>query len=309
MVDKEFLDDLAEQRAIEEIVEKGFAGRSSSSKWKRHLVVAAAALVFISVGAYAAVGGGFEFFRDELEAPFIDLVTAPLEPVYAEDQGIRFEVVGAERVNSVVLLYMTMQDVSGEDRLSMWHHPNIEIRVKDDQEISRGWSSRDLHFDHDTNTRYFELQVRVDVDTPLTDILEVSIERIRSNQNHQEEVVLPYVIGEWQMEVAVADTYHPALIWEGIDLPEREAPRVIDREARIDYMIVNPFGVHIVGSHKISFAFDVVIEVNNEPVEIWGSGCGIGSDGFECFFSVAEPLNIEEVTAVIFNDYRIEVPE
>jgi len=45
MVDKEFLNDIEEQKAIEEIVEKGFAGRKSSGRWKKRLMVAAAAVV------------------------------------------------------------------------------------------------------------------------------------------------------------------------------------------------------------------------------------------------------------------------
>jgi len=306
VLDMERLNDVEKKMMKDAILEEGFGGRQGRKLKKQTLAIAAAVLVFISVGAYGAFDSGFEFFRTELEATFIDLVTAPQEAVYAEDQGIQFEIVGAERINSVVLLYMTMQDVSGEDRLSEWHSPGIEI-LMDDQEVVRGWSSRDLYFDQDTNTRYFELQVRVDIDMPHTDTLEIIIERIRGNT--QEDMILPYAIGEWRMEVVVADTYHPALIWEGIDLPEREGSRIIDREARIERMIVNPFGVHVVGSHRISFAFDVVIEINYEPVEFLGSGCGLDSTGFECFYSVVEPIDIDEVTAVIFNGYRIEVPE
>jgi len=305
MVDKEFLDDLAEQRAIEAIVEKGFAGRISSSKWKRYLVVAAAALVFISVGAYAAVGGGFEFFRTELEAPFIDLVTAPLEPVYAEDQGIRFEIVGVERVSSVILIYITMQDVTGENRLSIEHSPFIEIFVND-QDVSAGSRrSRMLHLDRNTNTLYFEAQVNVDFDIPDTAILDVVVERIIGlyiPQEPQYVMSRPFSAnGEWQMQVEIADTYHPTLVWEDIDLPYRRA--------YIDHMVLSPFGVHVEG-RMIGGARDVVLEVNYEPVEPWGSGCGgVPSGGVECFFSVAEPIDIAEVTAIIVRGYRIEVPE
>ena len=56
--------------------------------------------------------------------------------------------------------------------------------------------------------------------------------------------------------------------------------------------------------------FDVVIEVNYEPLKMWGGSCGVDVvDSFDCFFGVEMPLDIAEVTAVIFNDYRIEVDE
>jgi len=301
MMDREFLNDFEEQRAIDEIVEKGFEDRVQVKVWKKQtLAIAASILVFISVTAYAMVREGLEFFRTELETSFIDLVATPLEPIYAEDQGIRFEIVGAGRVGSAVLLYMTMQDMSGEDRLSEELFPDIEIHLNH-QEVSTGAGEfRPLHFDEDANTRYFEIRVYVGHDLPSVDTLEVVIERIRGIP--QEDGNLPsYDIGSWRMEVAVADTYHPSLIWEGIDLPEHEA--------RIDYMVLDPFGMHVVGMHRIRFEFDVVIEVNYEPIELWGGGCGTYLNGFDCFFGIEEPLDLEEVTAVIFNGYRIEVPE
>jgi len=97
------------------------------------------------------------------------------------------------------------------------------------------------------------------------------------------------------MEVAIAEAYHPTLVWENIDLP------VPDRRSHIYYMELSPFGLHVIGG---GFRlWDVIIEVNYEPVEI----VSMGSNDVEAVFAVAESINIEEVTAVIFNGYRIEV--
>jgi len=179
VLDVERLNDVEKKQMKDAIVEAGFRDRLARLWQKRPLAIAVAMFVFISVGAYAAVGGGFEFFRDALEAPFIDLVSVPLEGVYAEDQGIRFEVVGAERISSVVLLYMTMQDVNGEDRLPEWLFPDIEIYLNTQQEVSIGGSSsRILYFDEDTNTWHFENQIHVGLDIPNADTMEIVIGRI-----------------------------------------------------------------------------------------------------------------------------------
>ena len=302
----ERLNDFEKQQKKDAIVEAGFAGREVRVLKKQTLAIIVAVLVFISVGAYAMVREGLDFFRDELDASFIDLVTAPLEPVYVEDLGIRFEIVGVERISDVVLLYMTVQDLNGEGRVSGEIFPDIEI-FANNQEVSTGAGEyRPLYFDEDTNTVYFEIKVYVDLNIPIADTFEVAIRCLRGIP--QDGNMPPCMLGNWKMEVTPTNTDHPALVLEGIDLPEQGV--------YIDHMVLVPFGVHVVGTHSfrignawVSDLIDVVIEVNNEPIEMAGGGCGLGLDDFDCFLMVDEPLDIEEVTAVIFNDYRIEVPE
>jgi len=304
VLEMEQLNDIEKQQLKNAIIEKSFGDRKKGAWKKQTVAIVASVFAIVSMTAYGMVGG-LEFFRTELEPSFIDLITAPMGSVYSEDQGIRLEVVGAERVNSVILLYLTMQDVTGENRLSVEHSPDIEIFM-DHQEVSTGAkSSRRLHVDEETNTLYFEVQVHVDLDDmPDTEMLEVVARRIHDFTPSQDGRVQTLVEGEWQMEVATSDTYHPTITWTDVDLP--------DQDFHIDSMILNPFGVHLLGSHGLEqddFELDVRIEVNSERLNFFGAGGGIGVDDFDFFFNVSEPIRVEEVTAMIFNGYRIEVPE
>ena len=306
----ERLNDFEKQQMKDAIIEEGFGDRRGRLWKKRPLAIAVVIFVFISAGAYAVVGGGFEFFRDELEVPLIDLVTSPLEGVYAEDQGIRIEIVGVEWIKDIVLLYFTMQDVTGEDRLTGNQSPDIHIIMNGRWMATGGRSARHLHFNEDTNTLYFELQVHVGLMLTAdalvdADTLEIIVSQIYDSPAYVESLFLS---GEWRMEVAMADAYHPTLTLEDIRIP--------DRDFHIDYMVISALGVHAsgipdnfdVGEHAI-FDFDVLIEVNFELVDFRGSQVAFCPDRFDFFLYADGPLDIEEVTAVIINGYRIEVHE
>ena len=80
------------------------------------LLIAALVLLVASTAALAVGLGGFDWFIERFNPPFAELI----EPsgVYAEDQGIRMTVIGAQESSGMGIVYLTVQDVSGTGRLA-----------------------------------------------------------------------------------------------------------------------------------------------------------------------------------------------
>jgi len=340
-----------------------FSATAKTKKSIRIPTIAAAVLIFaiISACAYAAMVG-LDFFRAEFNPPFIDFATAPLEPAYAEDQGIRMEIVGAERIGDIVLLYLTMQDVSGENRFSIdpwgfWPSPDLEIHMNS-QEVSTGGNiPHGLYFNEDTQTIYYEMRLTVDFDMPITDTLEIVNTHIHiALRNGPAE----YIVGEWQMEVSIANVNHPTISWMDVQAGD----------IHIEHMILSPFGIHLSGTHGLVdwfdtldwledwvdldsfepgvenwpdlldwldsiesgtedwdwedwfefsvefsdwldlgnlFELEIEIEFNSQSIKIGGGSSAIGPNTFDCWIPSNYPIDVEAVTAIIFNGYRVEV--
>ena len=79
-------------------------------------VAALALSVMLVVTAAAATLGGFDWFIEKFNPSFGEIV----EPVeaYCEDQGIRMEVIGAQKYDNMAVVYLSLQDVSGQNRLT-----------------------------------------------------------------------------------------------------------------------------------------------------------------------------------------------
>ncbi|MCL2437240.1 MAG: hypothetical protein FWD00_04290, partial [Clostridiales bacterium] len=79
------------------------------------LVAAMVTILTLSTTAFAALVG-FDWFVERIDPPFAEVV----EPVmmYSEDQGIRMTVLGAQTFDNMAIVYLSLQDVSGEDRLT-----------------------------------------------------------------------------------------------------------------------------------------------------------------------------------------------
>ena len=265
-------------------------------------VAAASILVFIalSVTAYAA-GGGLDQFIARFTPAFGDLAIPLIEPSYAENEGIRMEIYGAQQFGNAVLVYLSMQDITGENRLSIHTSPDLEI-YGDGQSLSNGaQSSQRLHFNEATNTLYFEVRVIGDAGIPRLDTLEIVAVSVLCTEGGGQ--VSRVAEGEWRMEVNTSDTDDQIISWADISI----------EGAHIDYMSLNPLGVQINGSHTwdISERRDVLnveIEVENRwrNIRLFGGG-GIGPDCFDFFFHTEFPLDIENVSAVVVNGVRIAV--
>ncbi|MCL2399818.1 MAG: hypothetical protein FWC91_08770 [Defluviitaleaceae bacterium] len=270
-------------------------------RYSKFSVAAVVAFIFVTISAtgYAA-SGGLDMFNSRFNPAFIDLVTAPTKPSYAEDQGIRLEVIGAQQVNSVVLLYLTMQDITDENRLTRYMWPDIEFYV--DGQLSRGGGSsmNRLHFDQANNTSYFEMRIVGDIGIARAKTLELVGNSINCTQ-FSGQVQRP-VVGEWKLQVNISEPNYQVLSWENVEAVD----------IHIEYMSLSPLGIQMKGTHEWDAHFHrlhprVEIELENRWFNIRpkGSSGGVGLDFFEFFFFTDAPIDVEAVTAVIINGVRV----
>ena len=270
-------------------------------------VTAAAVLIFmaVSITAYGA-SGGFEQFLTRFNPAFGDLAMPLEEAVYAENDGIKMGIYGAQQFGNAVLVYLSMQDITGENRLSTHTTPDLEI-YGDGQSLSNGaQSSQRLHFNESTNTLYFEVRVIGNTGIPRLDILEIVAVGVLCFDPARDRGGQVYTLasGEWRMQVNTSDTDDQVITWTNIDMPD----------AHVDYISLNPLGIQINGNHTWDIDqrrnfLEVEIEVENSRrnIRLLSSGGGIGPDCFDFFFHTDSPLDIETVTAVIVNGFRIAV--
>ena len=270
---------------------------------RRNFSAAAAAILVIlaiSGTAYAAAGG-LDGFIARFNPPFGGLSLALEEPVYVDSQGIRMTVYGAQQFGNVVLVHLTIQDISGENRLTRYMWPDLEIYI-DNQPASRGaGSSRMLHFDRSNNKAYFEARIIGKPGIPQADNLEIVGNSIRCTQ-FSGQVQTPVRYAEWRITVQPSDTTGQVLTWT--DIPAGDI--------HIEYMSLSPLGIQMTGTFEWNLytswpSPSISIETDSpwRNVRITGSGGGIGFDDFDMFFYVDSPVDIETVTAVIVNGVRI----
>lgn len=154
-----------------------------SARHRRWTVSAAAAVamsLLLVFTAAAATLGGFDWFMKKFNPSFGDIV----EPVgvYCEDQGIRMEVIGAQKYDNMAVVYLSLQDVSGQNRLTErtdfqdgfsvkmnTHAKNTEGQPAE-VSSSYSWSKNMLYFDELSNTVYYEFNITAD---SLSDPLEL----------------------------------------------------------------------------------------------------------------------------------------
>jgi len=270
-------------------------------------VALAAALIVVMISATAlAAGGGLEQFVSRFNPAFGDLAIPPVQLAYAEDQGIRIEVIGAQQIDNVVLAYVTMQDITGENRLSRYTWPDLEVTMEGEA-ISGPASYRRLHFDRANNTVYFEVIVVGNVGMPRADMLEIGARSISYTGPGTAATgqIQTIAEGQWLAQVSTSDAGNRVLVWQ--DVPAGDF--------HIEHMSLSALGVQVMGNHAWDISLggmaswpEVEIEVENRRRNIRpsGSGGGIDVDSFEAFFFVDTPLDVEAVTAVIVNGVRFE---
>ena len=139
----------------------------SKPRVKRGALLVAAILValVLSTTAFAVGLGGFDRFVARFNPAHADIV-APVM-AYAEDQGIRITVIGAQRFDNMAVVYMSVEDVSGEDRLGNDPHAGLWAVTECDNTVFA--TTRFMYFDEATNISYSER--RIIADTTLSDPL------------------------------------------------------------------------------------------------------------------------------------------
>ena len=274
--------------------------RRSVKKPLRLIITAASVMILIVVSGTAyASGGGLEMFLSRFNPDFGAFAIAPLEPAYAVDQGIRIEVVGAQQIGGVVLLYVSMQDISGDGRITSYHLPDFELII--DGQMRSGGRSKRLSFDKSTNTSYFEIMINGELGMTRADSLELVVSGIMDLEHSGQMQWLAH--GHWQMMVNTSDIGIEPIVWTDIQAGD----------IYIEYMSLTPFGLQAAGGGWAS-DWPMLDAVQIEMSSRWrnvrpnGAGGGFSPDGeFEAFWNVASPIDLEAVEAVVFRGVRIPV--
>ena len=150
------------------------------ARWSMPAVAAIALLMVLAGTATAAAFGGFDWFIQRFNPTYGALVE-PVE-ISCEDQGIRMEVIGAQKYGNRAIIYLSLQDISGQNRLTEQTDFRDGFNVKlnsqgqgADELNSLSWYKEMLYFDRDTNTAYYEFTITANSSySSISDRLEVS---------------------------------------------------------------------------------------------------------------------------------------
>ena len=301
-----------------EVDSEGFKERiltlNKPKKIRRRFSFAAAivaALVVMSAGALYAVGGGLDNFLSRFNPAFGDIAIPPEEPAYVINEGIRMEVVGAQQIDNAVLVYLTLQDITGEERLSRDIWPDFAIFI-DGKAVSGSGDIRMLHFDRSNNTLYYEIRMMSYVDIPLADVLEVGAVSIDcfsetfpstatvTEGDYESFTTRRLVDGEWRVFVNVSHGDNKVLTWT-------DTPAGV---YFIERMTLSTLGLQILGTYHGDTAFStrpVELELNNHRrnIRLYSGGGSFWADGFEVARWTDSPIDMDAVTAVIVDGVRL----
>lgn len=153
-------------------------------RWARPTVAVIVMSFMLVVSVTAAAIGKFDWFIERFNPSFGKII----EPVeaHSEDKGIRMEVIGAQKYDNRAIIYLSLQDITGQKRLTEQtdfkdgfgvkvHSRTKEGARGEDEALvaSMSWKQKMLYFDKDTNTIYYEFNITADPDSPLADPLEL----------------------------------------------------------------------------------------------------------------------------------------
>ena len=85
-------------------------------KIRRTLVLAVAAAALLGVTALAAAMGGFDWLRETVDPPMLDAVEEQGQSVTSN--GIKLNVIAAQKYGDAALLYVSIQDTTGQGRVT-----------------------------------------------------------------------------------------------------------------------------------------------------------------------------------------------
>ncbi len=147
---------------------------------RRSMILVTAMSIMIVLTVNAAAFGKFDWFIEKINPDFKEIIESV--GVVSEDQGIRMEVIGAQKYDNKAIVYLSLQDVSGQKRLteqteflhgfSVKMNSNSEVQGQGDSFVEgMSWREKMLHFDEENNTAYYELNITADANSPLSDPL------------------------------------------------------------------------------------------------------------------------------------------
>ncbi|KEF35924.1 hypothetical protein M670_04897 [Schinkia azotoformans MEV2011] len=198
-------------------------------RWARSTVAAIVMSVVFVISVTAAVFENFDWFIERFNPSFGKII----EPVeaYSEDKGIRMEVIGAQKYDNMAIVYLSLQDITGQNRLTEQTDFRDGFNVKMNRQTkgadevlssSVSWKQKMLYFDEDTNTIYYEFNITADPDSPLADPLELGSFLIYFDEKaYTDEPVSVTLTG---IEEAETIPLEKAQIWGGSNMPDNPSP-------------------------------------------------------------------------------------
>lgn len=195
------------------------------ARWGRSMVASIALSAILVVTATAASLGGFDWFIEKFNPSFGEIIE-PVE-VSCEDQGIRMEVIGAQKYENRAIVYLSLQDISGQNRLTEQTDFRDGFGVTVNQpkttgktgEVCLGGYSLEktlLYFDKETNTLYYEFNITSD--TPISDPLELGSFLIYFDERDYENE--PVSVSLAGLGEAQATPLEKEQIWGGTNMPD-----------------------------------------------------------------------------------------
>lgn len=202
--------------------------QAKQQRMRKPLAIVAAASMILVVTAGASALGTFDWFIDKFNPSFSEVI----EPVqtYSEDQGIRMEVIGAQKYDNQAIVYLSLQDTSGQNRITeqtsfqdgfsvKMTPPTVETTgsSKKIRSASFSWKQQLLYLDEETNTAYYEFNITGDPDTPLSDPLELGSFLIYFSKTRYDE---PVSVSLGSLGKAQTTPIGEDEIWGGMSLPD-----------------------------------------------------------------------------------------
>ncbi|MCL2404839.1 MAG: hypothetical protein FWC92_04745, partial [Defluviitaleaceae bacterium] len=152
-----------------------------------------AIMLLISGTVYAANRGIFERFMERQNPIFGEVVT-PVE-MYTVDQGIRVDVIAAQTFGYNAIIYLSVRDITGQNRVTQHANiiPWIDIPRDENRFVGVGTfgAFEPLYFDAETNTAYFQIEVN-DV-TVIPNVFDLLIHEVRL-ESRSTEVDFPVAL-------------------------------------------------------------------------------------------------------------------
>jgi|GEM_PF-2876374 len=183
-----------------------------------------------------------------------------------------------------------------------------------------GSISQGLHFNQETQTFYLEMLIVpslhgnlqwddvLNYDETLSLIvywLDVSYFYERNtNTNplipHDQMYYQKFITGEWQFEITVSGIEHPTIVWESLTVGN----------LYFDYFQLSPLSFRGAGSGISPTMIEIEMDSGDNIFAYPGGSIDRGNRVFYIDWISSEgSIDIESVTAIIINGYRIEVPE
>jgi len=312
------------ERKIEENIDVREVIKITPRRRRSFVALVTAACVLLVTGTVFAATtlGVFDRFIQELDPPFGDIV-APVE-IYVIDQGIRIDVIAAQSFENNAIVYLSVRDVSGQNRITenVWliSHMSEETRVGWMAFTSIAGVSELMYFDDETQTAY--LEIRIQDSMPIPDTMHIVITELFLGTTSK-EIDFPVALSDMEIAPLMLNPIHPDWLQEYILIPSRgesfpEIPgdgwisnvSIMDEQLRVQLMSPNrpTYGMNSIFNSGI-----FLIDANGDMVDpLSFTSIGVNADLEAASNSQLQDLTIEEfdiwVESISYNIMEVTFP-